>query len=171
MSHRHPTRWCLKASAWRLVPEARGGSSEEAFSGMGSYLYGQRWNRPGSKIVYLSEHLSLAALEVIVHAGTYRDLGRYLAYRLEFVATQAKDLAAELPADWSAVEPAVAAQQLGTEWAAGGGSLLLRVPSAVIPHEHNLLLNPEHPAFTEVLLDGPLPFRFDPRLAAFNRPS
>lgn len=138
---------------------------------MGSYLYGQRWNRPGSRIVYLSEHLSLAALEVIVHAAAYRDLGRYLAYRVEFEPAQAEDLAAELPADWSDVEPAVAAQRLGTDWAAGGSSLLLRVPSAVIPHEHNLLLNPEHPAYADMLLEGPLPFRFDPRLAAFNRPS
>lgn len=153
------------------MPEARGGSTEEAFSGMGSYLYGQRWNRPGSRIVYLSEHLSLAALEIVVHAATYRDLGDYLAYRVVFEPTLAEELGADLPADWSDVEPAAAAQQLGSDWAAARGSLLLRVPSAVIPHEHNLLLNPEHPAFGDVVLEGPLPFRFDPRLASFNRPS
>lgn len=144
---------------------------EEAFSGMGSFLYGQRWNRPGSRIVYLSEHLSLAALEVVVHAATYRDLGNYLAFRVEFEPTLAEDLSTDLPADWSDVEPTAAAQQLGSNWATDARSLLLRVPSAVIPHERNLLLNPDHPSFGQVALEGPLPFRFDPRLASFNRPS
>lgn len=137
---------------------------------MGSFLYGQRWNRPGRKIVYLSEHLSLAALEVVVHAATYRDLGNYVAFRMEFESSLAEDLTADLPADWSAVEPTPAGQRLGSEWAAGERSLLLRVPSAVIPHERNLLLNAEHPAFGDLVLAGPLPFRFDPRLASFNQP-
>jgi RES domain-containing protein len=161
----------LKLTAWRLVPEARGGTVDEAFSGLGSYLYGQRWNLPGSRIVYLSEHLSLAALEVIVHAATYRELGQYRAFRAEFDEGLAMDLAAELPADWNDVEPARASQELGTDWARSGRSLLLRVPSAVIPHEHNYLLNVQHQLFREASIDGPFPFHFDPRLERFNRPA
>jgi RES domain-containing protein len=160
----------LRLTGWRLVPETRGGTVDEAFSGLGSYLYGQRWNLPGSRIVYLSEHLSLAALEVVVHTATYRELGQYRAFRAEFDEGLVSELTAGLPADWNDVEPAHAGQELGTEWARSGRSLLLRVPSAVIPHEHNYLLNVENRLFREVSIDGPLPFHFDPRLERFNRP-
>jgi RES domain-containing protein len=108
---------------------------------------------------------------VVVHAATYRELGQYRAFRAEFDEGLAADLAAELPADWNDVEPARASQELGTDWARSGRSLLLRVPSAVIPHEHNYLLNVEHLRFRDVSIDGPLPFHFDPRLERFNRPA
>lgn len=158
--------------AWRLVPERRGESKEQAFSGMGSYLYGQRWNLPGQRIVYLAEHLSLAALEVIVHAATYRELGEYRAFRIEFpdslVETLDRDM---LPVDWKRPEPARDTQELGSGWAGEGRSLLLRVPSSVVPQEHNYLLNIEHSAYGELHVEGPLPFRFDPRLEEFNLPA
>lgn len=158
--------------AWRLVPERRGESREQAFSGMGSYLYGQRWNLPGQRIVYLAEHLSLAALEVIVHAATYRELGEYRAFRIEFPDDQIETLERDtLPANWKRPEPARGTQELGSDWASQGRSLLLRVPSAVVPQEHNYLLNVEHPDYTDLEVEGPLPFRFDPRLEEFNLPA
>lgn len=153
------------------MPEARGGSSDEAFSGMGSYLYGQRWNRPGSRIVYLSEHLSLAALEVIVHAAAYRELGSYRAFRVDYDHHLALDLPGDLPVGWGDIEPGPEAQAVGSHWAASSHSLLLRVPSAVIPAERNLLLNVEHSEYQQIAIEGPMPFRFDPRLEGFNRAS
>jgi hypothetical protein len=33
----------------------------------------------------------------------------------------------------------------GTAWAAGGTTLLARVPSVVVPEEFNVLINPAHP--------------------------
>jgi RES domain-containing protein len=40
----------------------------------------------------------------------------------------------------------------------------LSVPSAVIPIERNLLLNPLHPAIAQVRITDDQPFSFDPRL-------
>jgi RES domain-containing protein len=35
--------------------------------GEGAYLYGGRWSSPGTRLVYTSEHQSLAMLEYFVH--------------------------------------------------------------------------------------------------------
>ena len=43
-------------------------------------------------------------------------------------------------------------------------SLVLRVPSAVIPSAGNYLINPEHAQFKSAVIDPPEPFAFDPRL-------
>lgn len=64
---------------WRLVPEARRSAS---FSGQGSREYGGRWNPKGTSVVYLAEHLSLAALETYVHLPKASLAKPYLAYRV-----------------------------------------------------------------------------------------
>ncbi len=51
-------------SAWRIVRAARVNS---AFTGEGARVYGGRWNSRGTAVVYVSEHESLAALELFVH--------------------------------------------------------------------------------------------------------
>ena len=37
------------------------------FDGEGAYRYGGRWSNPGTRLVYTSEHQSLAMLEYFVH--------------------------------------------------------------------------------------------------------
>ena len=41
---------------------------------------------------------------------------------------------------------------------------MLAVPSAVIPHETNYLLNPLHQAFRRIRIGPPQRFIFDPRM-------
>lgn len=41
---------------------------------------------------------------------------------------------------------------------------LLRVPSAVVPEESNVLIDPNHPRAGEVAVVSVRPFAFDPRL-------
>jgi RES domain-containing protein len=38
-------------------------------------------------------------------------------------------------------------QKIGSDWIAGQQSLVLKVPSAVIPFEYNYIINTEHPKF------------------------
>jgi len=38
-------------------------------SGEGSRLYGGRWNHKGAAVIYTSESISLAAMEVLVHTS------------------------------------------------------------------------------------------------------
>jgi hypothetical protein len=44
--------------------------------------------------------------------------------------------------------------------------LAVRVPSAVISEEFNVLLNPNHAAYGSLVWSEPRLFRFDPRLFA-----
>ena len=71
------------------------------------------------------------------------------------------DIAApeELPASGAA-----AFRAIGDAWLAGKGSLALRVPSQVIRHDANVLINPRHPGIARVTVAFQEPFRFDDRL-------
>jgi RES domain-containing protein len=72
----------------------------------------------------------------------------------------------ELPPDWNATPAPAACQELGARWAKKSESLGLAVPSAVVPSEQNVLLNPLHPDFRKVVLEKEEPFLFDLRLLA-----
>src|SRR5256885_16203700 len=67
-------------SAWRIV---RATHVKSAFTGEGARVYGGRWNSPGTGVVYVSEHESLAALELLVHLTPLSPDARYLSFRLE----------------------------------------------------------------------------------------
>lgn len=54
----------MKRRAWRLVKQKHAAT---AFDGDGARLFGGRWNAPGSRVIYTSTTLSLAALEILVH--------------------------------------------------------------------------------------------------------
>lgn len=147
-------------TAWRLVSAAR---SADAFTGEGSFRYGNRWNHPGTHVVYLASTTSLAALEVLVHAGAPDQLVAFHAFPVSFPAAQILDLA-PLPARWRHSPASNATKDAGTAWADSQSSLALRVPSAVVPWEHNYVINVAHPNFEELQIGEPLEFRFDARL-------
>ena len=69
-----------------------------------------------------------------------------------------------LPAGWRQQPPPPSVQSIGDAWATEARSAVLRVPSVIIPHEHNYLLNPLHPDFKKVKIGKRETFSFDPRL-------
>lgn len=71
----------------------------------------------------------------------------------------------QLPSKWQAEPPPADLAGIGDDWVRSKASLALRVPSAVIPDESNVLVNPAHPRFTEIVILGPAqPAILDPRL-------
>lgn len=60
-------------------------------------------------------------------------------------------------------------QHIGTQWLRSNQSIALGVPSVVIPLERNLILNPNHPRFSEVKAIDVIPFFFDPRIFQTGR--
>jgi RES domain-containing protein len=135
------------------------------WSGEGARLYGGRWNEPGTAVVYLSEHLSLAALEVLVHLDPSDAPDGWTAWSAEVPDADITWLpAADLPPDWRTEAVPGACAALGTAWAAELRSPVLAVPSALVPREHNLVLNPRHPDAARVARGAPEGFAFDPRL-------
>jgi len=149
-------------AAWRIV-KARHASG--AFDGEGARLYGGRWSSPGTPMVYLAESRSLALLEVLVHVGDASLLAHYVCIRVELERADCAELdPARLPADWAASPAPYELQRLGDAWVAAGSSLALRVPSAVVPEERLVLVNPRHPRAARLRVGDAEPLRVDPRL-------
>ena len=71
---------------------------------------------------------------------------------------------ADLPEGWDAFPHPPATQEIGTRWLREGRSAALQVPSAVVPHAANVLINPAHPDVADLTAGGPDPFDWDPRL-------
>jgi RES domain-containing protein len=117
-------------------------------------------------MAYTSEHLSLAALELLVHFRTNAATNAFLAFPAEVPDELARQIAqvSDLPSNWRSSGPIARLLEIGDGWLAEGSSVALVVPSAVIPHEFNVLLNPRHPEFERVQIGEPEVFRFDERL-------
>ena len=150
------------ASAWRIVRARRAAT---AFTGEGAWLYGGRWSSPGVRVVYVSEHQSTAALEILVHSLPAGTGEKYKAFQLEWPDSLTEQFAArDLPARWRASPPTPATMRIGDRWAREQRSAVLALPSAITPADTNFLLNPEHPAFPKIRIAAPVDFEFDPRL-------
>lgn len=148
--------------AWRLV---KSGYAASAFDGEGARSYGGRWNRPGTRVAYASDSVALATLEVLAHLQSTALLPSYLLATLQFSDELIEELdLTTLPAHWRRFPAPPELQAIGDRWVKEFRSVVLRVPSAVVPSGYNFLLNPMHPRFAGVIIDSPVPFEFDPRL-------
>ena len=147
---------------WRLL---RAAYASVAYEGVGAARGGGRWNSRGVYIAYAAASQSLAMLEYLVHIP--RDQA---PDDLLFIAADIPDGAIEtldpaiLPAAWQRNPPPMELRGIGDTWVRAGKHLALRVPSVIIPTEWNLLINPQHPRFTDIVVATPEPARLDPRL-------
>ena len=147
---------------WRIIDR---GLVREAFSGQGASAYGGRWNSPGTRMIYCSEHPALAALEKLVHIQDMEQLRR--SYALISVGCPnelAETLSARLPRNWTGESALARLRRIGDQWSAASRSVALIVPSVVLPRSSNILVNPLHPAFGQLEMSRPESFDFDPRL-------
>src|SRR3954470_9604334 len=150
-------------TVWRLASARYG---EHAFDGEGARLYGGRWNHPGTVMVYCSATLSLAALEYFVHVEPDLAPPALVAVAADLPAgLDVETLEVEaLPANWRLYPAPEKLRDLGSGWGRSGGTALPQVPSSLIPHEMNVLLNPAHPDFAKIHIRQAKPFSFDPRM-------
>ena len=148
---------------WRLCQAFR---AKDSLSGEGGIHVSGRWHLRGTRIVYTSATLSLAALEMLVHANRAFAPQDLVAVEVEVPASLEIERVplSRLPVKWDADPAPAGIQELGSRWAASRRSAVLEVPSAVIPLECNYLLNPAHPRFSRVRIIGRVPFSFDARL-------
>ncbi len=149
------------ARGWRIVPENR---ANDAFVGEGARLYGGRWNSSGVPLVYGSQNKSLAALEQLVHFNPITP-NRFKVFQFQFPDSLIENVSLRnLPKDWRQEPPPPSSQQFGDAWARESRSVVLAVPSIIIPEELNYLLNPAHPDFRKITIGKPVDFSFDARL-------
>lgn len=154
--------------AWRIVKAAH---AEQAFDGEGARQYGGRWNSPGVRMVYTADSPALAALELLVQLNDASRLSAFVLISLEISDKLVKELrGSALPAGWRAHPAPPELQARGDAWIQEASSVVLRVPSAIEPRQHNFLVNPEHPQFRSLKVGKPEPYAFDLRLMPRRRP-
>ena len=148
---------------WRLC---RSRYSAEALNGEGGLGAAGRWHVRGTRIVYASQTLSLAALEYLVHVARELAPLDLISVEIDVPASVKIERVAssDLPDGWNAMPAPAAVQRLGTDWVVRGEATVLEVPSALIPHESNYLLNPARPDFGKITVVKRRRFSFDPRL-------
>jgi RES domain-containing protein len=137
-----------------------------ALDGEGARRYGGRWNAPGTPVIYAATHLSLAALELLVHVDPEDLPADLTAFEIQVPddASIERLDPATLPDGWHRALDCPACREAGERWGAERRTLGLLVPSAVIPAETNVLLNPAYPDAARLHVVAATPFAFDPRL-------
>ena len=147
---------------WRIVEPHL---VKHAFDGEGARRFGGRWNNKGTRMVYLAASLSLAAWEMVVHLPSDRLLQRYVCIPVEFSEECVVKLSSKkLPVDWQALPIPQSTRLIGDTWTGKQASLILEVPSVVVPQESNYLLNPAHPDIKQLRIGKEQSFAFDPRI-------
>jgi RES domain-containing protein len=148
---------------WRICRQAY---AAEALHGIGGLYVPGRWHRRGQLIVYTSGSAALAAMEVLVHTDPLTapaDLRLLTIEVPDEIDVELLDPAA-LPAGWNGYPAPEELRRIGGAWLESQRSLALKVPSAVISRDWNLLFNPHHPEHPRISVVEEEPFRFDPRL-------
>jgi RES domain-containing protein len=147
---------------WRVVKEKH---ARLAFSGEGARLYEGRWNSAGVRVVYCSEHLSLAALEILVHTQPVTLRDKFRIFRISWDEILMNVIERKrLPKGWNAQPPGPASRSIGDEWIRSGKSAVLSVPNVIVPLERTFLLNPKHSDFRRIKVKEVGSFILDPRL-------
>lgn len=149
---------------WRIGAETRRYAAHD-LSGEGARLRPGRWNDYGQPALYAACSISLAVLETAAHIDEEGlPLNRFLV-RLEvpeavWAARETLDPAA-LPSAWLSIPAGRASVKPGASWLASERSLLLVVPSAIVPEEPVVIVNPLHSRAREIGATVVRPFSYD----------
>jgi RES domain-containing protein len=127
----------------------------------GAKLAGGRWNQPGTSVIYASESITLAAMEIMIHHGGIPE--DYVGIRIE-IPDDVQIGTIDIPSGWPDLVLEVVTAEQGTKWVSALEHAVLRVPSATMSLSgYNYVLNPAHPHFARILFSF-VAVQFDPRL-------
>jgi RES domain-containing protein len=116
--------------------------------------------------VYASKNLSLAILEVLVHLEVDVDElpDDYVSVEIDVSDT----LEVKVFQDQIDIYNITETRTRGDEWFTSAHTAVFDVPSAVVPKERNICINPTHADFQAIETVEVAPFQFDPRLFEFG---
>ena len=125
-----------------------------------------RWNSKGMSVIYTAGSRALACLENIVHRSGEGNNDDYKIMIIEVpdttIISEIKKV--QLQKNWNEFSNYTYCRKFGDEWIRNCETLILKVPSAIIPEENNYLINPNHKDFKKVKLLKTESFAFDKRL-------
>lgn len=140
------------------------------FSGRGAAISGARWNSAGTEIIYTSESRALAMAEVAVHVALHELPDDYIMLEISIpddIVFAPEIDPEQLPADWKQFPPSLSTQLIGDRFIDANDHCLLRVPSAIVKGDYNILINPQHPDFAKISITDADDFPFDRRFIPY----
>ena len=139
-------------------------------SGIGaSMTKGYRWNSLNTRLVYTAESRALATLEVSVHLDLSEDLPTdryYVEIEIPYDITILEVKIEDLPEDWNFKPPTMTTQTIGDDFVLENEAAILKVPSSIVSHEFNYLINPNHPETKRIRVFSQTLMTFDSRFKA-----
>ena len=111
-----------------------------------------RWNFDRQNVIYTGSSRSLSTLELIVHKSSIKP---QIKYKVMVISLDDYDYLfktitlKELPQYWRGLKAYSELQKMGSDWYTSQESLILKVPSVVIPLEYNYVINTQHPDFSK----------------------
>ena len=151
---------------WRISADTAAYSADD-LSGAGAAATGGRWNEKRHAVLYTSTTRALACLETMVHLNANGlPLNRYLVEVTipdpVWTAAQ-RETEASLPVGWDAEPASLTSIAFGSRWIISKNSVLLILPSVIVPEESNALINPAHPDAGGVTCRKIRKWLYDPR--------
>jgi RES domain-containing protein len=134
------------------------------YDGTGAMLHGGRWNSPGHPVIYAAETFAGALLEILVHANLNHIPHRQMFVHIQIPEPLLETVDAAAVPGWDKAD-LLASRAFGDRWLKETRSAVLLVPGmATSGREHNLLINPRHPEFAQIVASSPEPVVWDSRL-------
>lgn len=132
---------------WRIAAETRKYAADD-LSGGGAAAHPGRWNEEKQPVIYAAPTIAMAVLETAAHIDDgglplNRFLLRIDVPEDEWIAREELD-PAKLPPSWSAIPAGRTSVKIGADWLTSARSLILLVPSVIVPEERAALINPLH---------------------------
>jgi len=147
-----------------LVYRITGKKFAHDITGTGAAMYGGRWNKKGTPVLYTGESKEIALLETIVHTPPM------LIPNLDIIIFEIPNNSIteikiqDLPSNWTDYPAPSILAKLGAEWTKKGETLALKVPSCIIHSSHNFILNCRHFDYDKIKMIEHKDFHFDSRL-------
>ncbi len=147
-----------------LVYRITGKKYASDLTGIGAAIFGGRWNKKGSPVLYTGENKEIALLETIVHTPSS------LIPALDIITLEIPDDSittlkiTNIPKNWAVYPAPVILSEIGERWIKEGKTIALKVPSCIIHSSHIYILNCRHPEYSRVRLIDQRNFKFDSRL-------
>lgn len=135
--------------------------------GIGAKLFGGRWNPEKIPCIYTSQHISLALLEKYVHAQGMEQMQGLALLELEIPTAKGTFFeidSQQLKPNW--MMDVDYTQWLGLQLLNDSNVAAFSVPSALIPEERNVVLNPRADTFQSIIFHRVTDFTTDYRLLA-----
>jgi len=135
-------------------------------SGKGAELFGGRWNPIGIPALYTSENRALSILELLVHTPKEIVPPKYIILTLEIPTKLESKIIKidELQDNWDSLQTNDWTQELGLRYFTDRDAIGIKVPSAIIKLENNIVLNPRHKSYHKIKIVDSSEFVFDERL-------